>query len=184
MEFASDTHRAAYESVKAITSKYADFGELDGAPGFALATRSARVFIVILPWAENRSVMQIRAYLIADFEKSYELADHLLSLNSQVVLGAWGWEGDRIFYQYTVVADEMTEESFDASMNAVVASVEGLGPNIVETWALPDENAGTPDGEVAGDFAAGSDCACGDSCECTDDGCGCDTPEGQELPDA
>lgn len=183
MEFASDTHRAAYESVKAITSKYADFGELEGAPGFALATQSARVFIVVLPWAQDRSVMQIRAYLMRDFEKSYELADHLLSLNSQVVLGAWGWEGDRIFYQYTVVADDMTEEHFDASMNAVVASVEGLAPQIVEGWALPDENADTPDGAVAAN-ATGDGCACGDSCECTDDGCGCDTPEGQDPADA
>ncbi|PKQ29724.1 MAG: hypothetical protein CVT60_03850 [Actinobacteria bacterium HGW-Actinobacteria-10] len=180
MEFASESQRAAYKSVKSITSKYADFGELDGAPGFALATELARVFIVVLPWAQDHSVMQVRAYLIRDFETCFELADHLLSLNSQVVLGAWGWEGNRVFYQYTVIADNMNEETFDATMNAVVASVEGLGTHIVDTWALPDENADAS-GAVP---VAGDACVCGDSCECTDDGCGCDTPDGHGSADA
>lgn len=179
MEFANESHRAAFESVKAITSQYADFGELEQAPGFALATDSARVFIVVLPWADEHAVMQIRGYLLPEFEKTQELADHLLSLNSQVVLGAWGWEGSRVFYQYTVVADDMNETTFNNCMNAVVASVEGLGPRIVDTWAIPGENA-----DSSGTVAGGNGCSCDEDCACTDEGCTCETPGEQEPSDA
>lgn len=182
MEFVNESQRAAYESVQAITSQFADFGELEGAPGFALATESARVFIVVLPWAEDGAIMQVRAYLLNEFEKSVELADHLLSLNSQVVLGAWGWEGSRVFYQYTVVANQMDETIFNLCMNAVVASVEGLGPHISTTWGLPDANADASG--AAGAASGNGGCSCDDTCACTDEGCGCDAPEAQESADA
>lgn len=154
MEFANDRHRAAYERVEGITSKYDDFGAITEAPGFVLMAENARIFLLVVPWTPEDTVLQVRAYPEIDLNADQDLANHLLTMNAQVVLGAWGWEDGRVFYQHTILADNIDEATFNATMSAVVGTVHAQIATLTARWGIGGPSD-ADDASGAVDFSGG-----------------------------
>lgn len=137
MDFAGDLHREAYEHVRQLlTELYGEMYEtVETSPMFRVREGSTTASILVLPWGDDRCVVEIRAYVVLGAELTPELLKYLLVQNSDFMLGAFGVDtDDDIFFSHSILANDLDKPELRASINAVRFTADSQDDEIQARW--------------------------------------------------
>lgn len=137
MEFANDVHAEAYDHVKQLLSEL--YGEMFDVkqefPRFTLREGSTIANIVVLPWGDERAVVEVRAWVVMGAELTPELMKYLLLQNNEVVLGSFGIDNESdIFFAHTILANDLDKSELRATVNAVKSTADHYDDEIKARW--------------------------------------------------
>ncbi len=137
MEFASDLHREAYEHVRQLLGEL--YGEMyetvETSPMFRVREGSTIASILVMPWGDDRCVLEIRAYVVLGAELTPELLKYLLVQNGECMLGAFGVDSDDdVFFSHSILANDLDKPELRASINAVKLTADRYDDEIQARW--------------------------------------------------
>ncbi len=137
MQFQTPAQEACYHKVALWMQEL--FGKFPCArqdiPGLGLFMGSALVEVLILPWGEEDSVINTRAYVVTEAELSSDLMRFLLEQNSNMIFGAFGIDakGD-ILFEHSIVGSTCDKKELESSVNAVLEVSDEYDDQLVERW--------------------------------------------------
>jgi hypothetical protein len=137
VNFANDLHRETYEHMKELLGEL--YGEAYAAsetwPRFSLQEGSAEVNVLVLPWGDDRAVIELRAYVVFGAEMNAESLRYLLQKNDEVVLGAFGVDADGdIFFSHKLLANDLGSPELRTSVAAVMSAADEYDDEIQARW--------------------------------------------------
>jgi len=137
MEFANDLHREAYEHVRQLlTELYGEMFEVtEASPMFRVHEGSTIASALVMPWGDDRCVVEVRAYVVLGAELVPELMRYLLEQNNELMLGAFGIdsEGD-VFFSHSILANDLDKSELRASINAVKFTADKYDDELQARW--------------------------------------------------
>jgi hypothetical protein len=137
MQFETAAQEACYNKVALWMHEL--FGKFPCArqdiPGLGLFMGSALVEVLILPWGEEDTVINNRAYVVTGTQLTEDLMRFLLQQNSQMIFGAFGVDpkGD-ILFEHTIVGSTCDKRELESSVHAVLEVADEYDDKIVEQW--------------------------------------------------
>ncbi|HEY9837947.1 MAG TPA: YbjN domain-containing protein [Vampirovibrionales bacterium] len=137
MQFQTPAQEACYHKVALWMQEL--FGKFPCArqdiPGLGLFMGSALVEVLILPWGEEDSVINTRAYVVTGTELTADLMRFLLEQNSNMIFGAFGIDakGD-ILFEHSIVGSTCDKKELESSVNAVLEVSDEYDDQLVERW--------------------------------------------------
>jgi hypothetical protein len=137
MQFQTPAQEACYHKVALWMQEL--FGKFPCArqdvPGLGLFMGSALVEVLILPWGEEDSVINTRAYVVTEAELTSDLMRFLLEQNSNMIFGAFGIDakGDIVF-EHSIVGSTCDKKELESSVNAVLEVSDEYDDQLVERW--------------------------------------------------
>jgi hypothetical protein len=136
MKFENEQHEKALEKITEFCDVKQGFQPAaEDMPGFVIRNENALVMILAIPWGEDRTVIQIRGLMVRDVPYSGKAAQWLLKLNDELVLGAFGWSTESgLFFEHTILANDMTQAEFTSSLVAVATTSAAYGPKIIDKF--------------------------------------------------
>jgi hypothetical protein len=137
MEFTNDLHRQTYEHVQGLLSTLygGQYAVSEEWPRFILQEGSAELNVLVLPWGDDRAVVELRAYVVFGAELTAELMRYLLQKNDEMVLGAFGVDGDGdVFFSHTLLADDLGTPELRTSVAAVMSAADEYDDEIQKRW--------------------------------------------------
>lgn len=137
MDFNNDLHREAYEHVKELLTEL--YGEMyvvaDEWPRFMVRQGSAEANILVMPWGDQKAVVEVRAYVVFGPELTPELMKYLLQQNNETVLGGFGIDGDEdVFFTHTLLANDLDKSELRAAISAVLSIADEYDDEIQKRW--------------------------------------------------
>src|SRR5215472_16276713 len=96
--------RTTCERIKKLLGESHAFREVDSR-FFVVRQGSAYVYLLVLPWGEERALIRCVAQLARGVEMNPDLALKLLHLNSRLRFGSFGWvrEGSCVTLQHSLL---------------------------------------------------------------------------------
>lgn len=137
MQFQTPAQEACYHKVALWMQEL--FGKFPCArqdiPGLGLFMGSALVEVLILPWGEEDSVINTRAYVVTGAALTSDLMRFLLEQNSNMIFGAFGIDakGD-ILFEHSIVGSTCDKKELESSVNAVLEVSDEYDDQLVERW--------------------------------------------------
>jgi hypothetical protein len=101
---------------------------------FYLKYGSTLLEISIAPYEEDNAVIEILAYCVQGVDPSFELMRDLLSLNSQIPLGAFSLVGDNVYYSHAFLGRQLLPDQLIASLSSVANIADEYDEKIVERY--------------------------------------------------
>jgi hypothetical protein len=101
---------------------------------FYLKYGSTVLEIVIEPYEEDDAIVEVLAFCVQGVEPSFELAQELLQLNSEVLLGAFSMVGHDIFFSHSFLGRRLRPEQLMASLEVVATISDEYDEQIVERF--------------------------------------------------
>ncbi|MGL5197319.1 MAG: T3SS (YopN, CesT) and YbjN peptide-binding chaperone 1 [Chroococcales cyanobacterium] len=137
MQFQTSAQEACYHKVALWMQEL--FGKFPCArqdvPGLGLFMGSALVEVLILPWGEEDSVINTRAYVVTEAELTADLMRFLLEQNSNMIFGAFGIDGKGdILFEHSIVGSTCDKKELESSVNAVLEVSDEYDDQLVERW--------------------------------------------------
>jgi hypothetical protein len=140
MEFKSDAHKKAHEKTRDYLHTL--FGEVNvKAMGdtFVLQEGSTFVYARTFPIGDNKSGVEIFAYVVADVDVTEDLMRYLLTYNLRLILGGFGLSiGEdgkgAVVLTHTILGDSMDREEFYGSVSAIARVADDLDDHIVTAF--------------------------------------------------
>ena len=125
-QFHTQCQEEVYRQVKTYLDELVEehFDDADHCD-FYLKYGSTVLEISIDPYEEDDAVIQILAFCVQGVEPTFELMQELLTLNSEVPLGAFSMVENDIFYSHAFLGRRLRPEQLIASLDSV-ASVSDL----------------------------------------------------------
>ncbi|HVR38099.1 MAG TPA: YbjN domain-containing protein [Thermoanaerobaculia bacterium] len=125
-KFHTQCQEEVYRQVKTYLDELCDehFDDAEHCD-FYLKYGSTVLEISIDPYEEDDAVIEILAFCVQGVEPTFELAQELLRLNSEVPLGAFSMCDDDIFFSHSFLGRRLRGEQLIASLDSV-ASISDL----------------------------------------------------------
>jgi hypothetical protein len=124
--FHTQCQEEVYRQVKTYLDELVDEHSDDAEHcDFYLKYGSTVLEISIDAYEEDDAVIEVLAFCVQGVEPTFELMQELLSLNSEVPLGAFSMVGNDIFYSHSFLGRRLPPEQLIASLDSV-ASVSDL----------------------------------------------------------
>jgi type III secretion system-like peptide-binding chaperone len=101
---------------------------------FYLKYGSTVLEITIEPYEEDDAIIEILAFCVQGVEPSFELAQELLVLNSEVLLGAFSMVGNDVFFSHSFLGRRLRPEQLMASLEVVATISDEYDEQIVERF--------------------------------------------------
>jgi hypothetical protein len=101
---------------------------------FYLKYGSTVLEISIEPYEEDDAVVEILAFCVQGVEPTFDLAQELLRLNSEVLLGGFSMVGRDIFFSHSFLGRRLQGEQLIASLDAVASISDEYDEKLVETY--------------------------------------------------
>jgi hypothetical protein len=122
-QFHTECQEEVYRQVKSYLDELVDehFDDADHCD-FYLKYGSTVLEISIHPYQDDEAVIEILAFVVQGVEPSFEMAQELLRLNSEVVLGAFSMVGRDVFFSHSFLGRRLSPEQLIASLD-IVANV-------------------------------------------------------------
>ena len=137
MEFKNDIHAEAYAHVKQLmTELYGEmFGVSEEFPTFRLREGSTVASISVLPWGDDRAVVEVKAWVVMGAELTAELMKYLLQKNDEFVFGAFGLDNENdIFFAHSILANDLDKSELRATIGAVKSTADHYDDEIKSRW--------------------------------------------------
>lgn len=137
MEFKTEAQKAHFEKIGQYMKEL--FGEMTGTrddyPGYYLLMGSALVNVFILPWGDNETVVNCRAYVVTGAERTPEMLEYLLRENYEMRFGAFGLDKDgAVTFEQNIVGSTCDKNELRASVMAVLGTADQYDDQIVARW--------------------------------------------------
>ena len=101
---------------------------------FYLKYGSTVLEISIEPYEEDDAVIEVLAFCVQGVEPTFDLAQELLRLNSEVLLGAFSMEGGDIFFSHSFLGRRLRPEQLIASLDTVATISDEYDEQLVEAY--------------------------------------------------
>ncbi len=101
---------------------------------FYLKYGSTVLEIVIEPYEEDDAIIEVLAFCVQGVERSFELMQELLHLNSEVLLGAFSMVGNDIFFSHSFLGRRLRPEQLMASLEVVATISDEYDEQIVSRF--------------------------------------------------
>lgn len=137
MRFETPVQRSVYDRIRVWMEEI--FAEAatprKDAPLFDVPVGSAWATVAVLPWGEDETVVNTRAYVVRGARVDGDLLTMLLQTNEQLFFGAFGMdsEGD-IFLQHSLLGSTCDADDLQTAVVAVVSTADEFDDLIVERW--------------------------------------------------
>ena len=119
-QFHTQCQEEVYRQVKSYLDELVDehFDDAEHCD-FYLKYGSTVLEISIHPYEEDDAVVEILAFCVQDVEPTFDLAQELLRLNSEVSLGGFSMVDRDVFFSHSFLGRRLQGEQLIASLNAV-----------------------------------------------------------------
>lgn len=137
MEFRTAAQKACYEKITPWMKEL--FGEFvmfrNDAPAMAVVIGSAVAQVGVIPWGNDDTTINTRAYVVTGAEATPELMHFLLRENDNMRFGAFGLDNDDdVFFEHAIVGSACDKSELKASVMAVVVTADQYDDKIVARW--------------------------------------------------
>jgi hypothetical protein len=134
-EFRTPCQQEVYQRVKDYLDELVDehFDDAEHCD-FYLKYGSTVVEISIEPYEEDDAVVQVLAFCVQGVQVSVELFRELLTMNSQIPLGAFSVVNTDVFFSHSVLGRRLQPEQLIASLNSVATISDEFDEHIVERY--------------------------------------------------
>ena len=114
-QFHTVCQEEVYRQVKSYLDELVDehFDDADHCD-FYLKYGSTVLEISIHPYQDDEAVIEILAFVVQGVDPSFEMAQELLRLNSEVVLGAFSMVGSDVFFSHSFLGRRLSPEQLIA----------------------------------------------------------------------
>lgn len=136
MHFENDVQKQTYARVRDMAERmFGMFAKYDDEhPLIFVKQGSALAFVRVAPWADS-AVVVARSYVARGVTADADLYKHLLTMNDQVVFGAFALDSDGdVVFQQTVVGPTIDEDELKSTVLAVLATADDVDEDIVARW--------------------------------------------------
>jgi hypothetical protein len=137
IQFATPVQQVCYDRVnrfltEALGERYETYEDI---PSFSVNVGSAIAHIIILPWDDDKAVINTRAYVVEGANITPELLRFLLTSNDLVPFGGFGLdEDDGIFFEHNILGVNFDRDELLSSVTAVVRAADTYDDEIVEKY--------------------------------------------------
>lgn len=134
-QFHSQCQEEVYRQVKTYLDELVDehFDDAEHCD-FYLKYGSTVLEISIEPYEEDDAVIEVLAFCVQGVEPTFELAQELLRLNSEVPLGAFSMVGNDIFYSHAFLGRRLRGEQLIASLDSVASISDDYDEHLVSKY--------------------------------------------------
>jgi hypothetical protein len=101
---------------------------------FYLKYGSTVLEISIEPYEEDDAVIEVLAFCVQGVEPTFDLAQELLRLNAEVLLGAFSMDGRDIFFSHSFLGRRLRPEQLIASLDTVASISDEYDEQLVEAY--------------------------------------------------
>lgn len=101
---------------------------------FYLKYGSTVLEISIEPYEEDDAVIEVLAFCVQGVEPSFDLAQELLRLNAEVLLGGFSMDGRDIFFSHSFLGRRLRPEQLIASLDTVASISDEYDEQLVEAY--------------------------------------------------
>ena len=134
-QFHSQCQEEVYRQVKSYLDELVDehFDDAEHCD-FYLKYGSTVLEISIMPYEDDDAVIEVLAFCVQGVQPSFELAQELLKLNSQVPLGAFSMVANDIFYSHSFLGRRLRPEQLIASLDSVASISDDYDEHLVARY--------------------------------------------------
>ena len=134
-QFHSRCQEDVYRQVKSHLDELVDehFDDAEHCD-FYLKYGSTVLEISIHPYEEDDAVVEILAFCVQDVEPTFDLAQELLRLNSEVSLGGFSMVDRDVFFSHSFLGRRLQGEQLIASLNAVANISDEFDEHLVSKY--------------------------------------------------
>jgi hypothetical protein len=134
-EFRTPCQQEVYQRVKKYLDELVDehFDDAEHCD-FYLKYGSTVVEISIEPYEEDDAVVEVLAFCVQGVQASADLMRELLTLNSQIPLGAFSVVDSDVFFSHSFLGRRLQPEQLIASLNSVATTSDEFDEKIVEKY--------------------------------------------------
>ena len=135
MEFLTPVQQKCYERITPMLKEL--FGEAfviadEDFPSFWLTMGSAQVRIMVWPFGDDESTIQVYSAVVRSIENTPDLMAFLLKANADMRFGAFGIDEDGdVIFQHTIMGDTCDKPELKASVLAVARTADNKDDEIV-----------------------------------------------------
>jgi hypothetical protein len=137
MEFKTAAQKACYEKIAPWMKEiFGDFAMVnDKVPAIGVAVGSAFAQVGVMPWGDDDTTINTRAYVVSGAELSQDLTRYLLEENAKLRFGAFSVDSDGdIVFEHGIVGSSCDKKELKASVMAVVTTADKYDDEIVRRW--------------------------------------------------
>jgi hypothetical protein len=133
--FHTECQEEVYRQVKSYLDELVDehFDDSEHCD-FYLKYGSTVLEISIEPYEDDDAVVEVLAFCVQGVEPSFELAQELLKLNSEVPLGAFSMLGQDIFFSHSFLGRRLRPEQLIASLDSVASIADDYDEHLVSRY--------------------------------------------------
>lgn len=133
--FHTQCQEEVYRQVKSYLDELVDehFDDADHCD-FYLKYGSTVLEISIDPYEEDDAVIEVLAFCVQGVEPTFDLAQELLRLNSEVLLGAFSMVDGDIFFSHSFLGRRLRPEQLIASLETVASVSDEYDEQLVEAY--------------------------------------------------
>ena len=149
MEFLTPIQQKCYERITPMLKEL--FGEAfviadKDFPSFWLTMGSALIRIMVWPFGDDESTIQVYSAVVHSIENTPDLMAYLLKANADMRFGAFGIDEDGdVIFQHTIMGDMCDKPELKSSVLAVARTADNKDDEIVAKFGgqrAADVNAG------------------------------------------
>lgn len=116
------------EVLESRFANYVDFG--DGS--FAIPHGSSSVAIVVRPYTETNTMVELIAQIVSEAEVSDELMHWLLRKNAELHMGAFGLLFDNsVIYSYAIAGNNLDADELESAIASIAVIADHYDDEIV-----------------------------------------------------
>ena len=133
--FHTQCQEEVYRQVKSYLDELVDehFDDADHCD-FYLKYGSTVLEISIDPYEEDDAVIEVLAFCVQGVEPTFDLAQELLRLNSEVLLGAFSMVDSDVFFSHSFLGRRLRPEQLIASLETVASVSDEYDEQLVEAY--------------------------------------------------
>jgi hypothetical protein len=133
--FHTQCQEEVYRQVKSYLDELVDehFDDADHCD-FYLKYGSTVLEISIDPYEEDDAVIEVLAFCVQGVVPTFDLAQELLRLNSEVLLGAFSMVDSDIFFSHSFLGRRLRPEQLIASLETVASVSDEYDEQLVEAY--------------------------------------------------
>jgi hypothetical protein len=133
--FHTQCQEEVYRQVKSYLDELVDehFDDADHCD-FYLKYGSTVLEISIDPYEEDDAVIEVLAFCVQGVAPTFDLAQELLRLNSEVLLGAFSMVDSDIFFSHSFLGRRLRPEQLIASLETVASVSDEYDEQLVEAY--------------------------------------------------
>jgi len=133
--FHTQCQEEVYRQVKSYLDELVDehFDDAEHCD-FYLKYGSTVLEISIDPYEEDDAVIEVLAFCVQGVDPTFDLAQELLRLNSEVLLGAFSMVDSDIFFSHSFLGRRLRPEQLIASLETVASVSDEYDEQLVEAY--------------------------------------------------